>query len=347
MYKSYTTKIGWFLSLFVLIHQAYGFTSETESETYGAANEQSAYQTAADYSRAHNGISMVVLKDGQVVFQDYLTFYNAFIPNNIFSGTKSFSCAIAVAAAEDWLLSFDESVSETITEWQNDPQKAKITIRQLLTLTSGINAGVVGMPPPYDYAIYASMLHEPGTEFQYGPVPFQIFGELMQRKLSILGESVREYLERRVFDPIGLSVDFWHRSIDGNPKMSSGVYLRALEWAKYGQLLLNEGRWGDRYILDKDLLSECYRGTEANPGYGMTFWLPHNSEIDSNDEIADTAANLNPILASTPIIKASGFGGQRLYVIPEHNLVIVRQSSIVPFSELGFDESKFLAPFIE
>jgi CubicO group peptidase (beta-lactamase class C family) len=352
MHKTFFKEIGMFLSLFLLVNnviidQAYGFISETESETEGSTKEQSAYLAAAHYSRVHNGVSMVVLKDGQVVFQDYPTYYYADDAHTIFSGTKSFSCAIAVAAAEDWLLSFDEPVSETITEWQNDPQKSKITIRQLLTLTSGINAGVVGVVPLFEYAIYAPMSHPPGSKFQYGPVPFQIFGELMQRKLSILGETVSEYLTRRVFNPIGLNVAFWHRSIDGNPKMSSGVYLTALEWAKYGQLLLNEGRWGDNHVLDKDLLSECYRGTEANPGYGMTFWLPHNSGIDSKDINIDPVVELNSIHAPGPIIKASGLGGQRLYVIPKLNLVIVRQSSLLPLGGWGFDEAEFLAPIFE
>jgi hypothetical protein len=69
----------------LFIGQAYGFLSETESEADGSTNEQSAYQAAAHYSRAHNGVSMVVLKDGQVVFQDYQTYYSAEDAHSIFS----------------------------------------------------------------------------------------------------------------------------------------------------------------------------------------------------------------------------------------------------------------------
>lgn len=149
--------------------------------------ELAAYRQAAAYSRAHRGLSMVVMKNGQVVFEDYAKGQSANESHNLFSGTKSFSCAIAVAAVEDKLLRFDEPVSQTITEWQTDPQKLEITIRQLLTLTSGIDAGKPKTPgsiPTYAGSLDARMLHTPGTAFQYGAVPFQVFGEVMRRKLA-------------------------------------------------------------------------------------------------------------------------------------------------------------------
>ena len=145
-------------------------------------------------------------------------------------------------------------------------------------MTSGIDAGEAGSIPSYAEAIDAPALHAPGTVFQYGPTPFQVFGELMRRKLASHDEDAREYLERRVFDPIGLKIDSW-RTIDGNPKMPAGAILTASEWAKYGQLILNEGRWGNKQILDRDLLLQCFDGTSANPGYGITFWLPVNGGL--------------------------------------------------------------------
>jgi CubicO group peptidase (beta-lactamase class C family) len=65
------------------------------------------------------------------------------------SGTKSFAGVLAAAAQEDKILKLDERVSETITEWKSDKEKSKITIRQLLTLTSGLDTGQNGRPPNY------------------------------------------------------------------------------------------------------------------------------------------------------------------------------------------------------
>lgn len=313
-----------------------------------SSDELAAYQQAAAYSRAHRGLSMVVMKNGKVVFENYAKGHSADEPHNLYSGTKSFSCAIAVAAIQDKLLSFDEPVSKTITEWQSDEQKAKITIHQLLTLTSGINAGQTGSKPSYAEAIATKVLHAPGTTFQYGPIPFQVFGEVMRRKLAATGESPREYLSRRVLGPIGARIDSWRTSADGNPKMSTGAFLTAREWAKYGQLVLNQGRWQGKEILNKKFLSECSDGTPVNPGYGITFWLPTQGGINSKGHSTNQSAEkLKSIHAPDLIIKAAGVGGQKLYVIPSQNLVVVRQASRLPLWGRGFEDTGFLAPLFK
>ncbi|MBI3525688.1 MAG: serine hydrolase [Betaproteobacteria bacterium] len=332
------------LALAAFIHTAWAAPAKPSPE------ELAAYQQAAAYSREHRGLSMVVVKDGQIVFEDYPDGHSAQDANLIYSGTKSFSCAIAVAAIEDQLLSFDEPVAQTITEWQADTQKARITIRQLLSLTSGIDSGrgLVHRVPSYADAVMRPMLYPPGTVFQYGPAPFQVFGELMQRKLAARGESPREYLTRRVLSPIGLEVDSWKTGPDGKPRLSGGASMPAREWAKYGQLILNHGRWNGRQILDKDLLAECFRGAGTNPGYGITFWLPVAGGTNSKGHSADqSAAKFKAIGVSDPIIKAAGAGGQKLYIIPSRNLVVVRQASHLPLWGRGYEDAEFLSPILK
>lgn len=310
--------------------------------------QASAYRRAAAYSRSHRGLSMVVLKDGQLVFENYAAGVTADEAHNLFSGTKSFSCAIAVAASEDRLLNLDELVAKTITEWQDDPRKSKITIRQLLTLTSGIDAGETGSIPSYAKSLQSRALHEPGTAFAYGPAPFQVFGELMRRKLRGKYEGPRQYLQQRILNPIGIEIKKWRTGSDGHAKMSAGVFLSARDWAKYGQLILNKGKWKGRQILNKDLLRQCFRGTKVNPGYGITFWLPTQGGVDSKGHNSSkSAAALKAIHAPELIIKAAGAGGQKMYIIPSKNLVIVRQSSRVPLWGWGFKDAEFLAPFFK
>ena len=112
-------------------------------------------------------------------------------------------------------------------------------------------------------------------------------------------------------------------------------------------MILNHGQWNGRPVLDKDLLAECFKGSEANRGYGITFWLPMNGGIDSEGRSGDQrAARLKAIHASGPIIKAAGAGGQKLYVIPSRNLVIVRQAARWALTGSGFDDAGFLAPIL-
>ena len=109
------------------------------------------------------------------------------------SGTKSFSGVMLAAAIEDKLIKdFDEKISETITEWKTDKQKANITLHQLLSLTSGIDAGQIGRVPDYSDAINSPVKYEAGTPFQYGPVPYPIFGALMNSKHAPKQDKVME-----------------------------------------------------------------------------------------------------------------------------------------------------------
>jgi CubicO group peptidase (beta-lactamase class C family) len=306
-----------------------------------------AYEDAARYSRAHRGVSMLVAKDGRVVFEDYRPGHTADEAHPLASGTKSFSCATAIAAVQDKLLTFDEPVSQTITEWRDDPRKSKITIRQLLTLTSGIDPGRIGDIPTYAEAIEAKALHAPGTAFQYGPLPFQVFGELMRRKLARSGEDPRAYLDRRVLRPIGLEVRSWTVGRDGNPQMPAGAHLTAREWAKFGQLILARGRWAGSQILDAGLLSECEQGTRVNPDYGMTFWRPTRfGGTNAAGGSADVGATkLKGAHVPDDLVEAAGKGGQYLYIVPSWNLVIVRQAARYwPLWGSGFDNAEFLAP---
>jgi CubicO group peptidase (beta-lactamase class C family) len=232
---------------------------------------------AAEYSAARKGISMLVMVDGEIVFEDYPNGGSPARASELASGTKSFSGAMAVAAAQDGLLKLDERVSRTITEWQRDPRKSKITIRQLLSLTSGVESSVrAGRVPTYAGAITEPAVAAPGARFAYGAEPFQIFGELMLRKLASRGEDPLDYLKRRIFEPIGLETGRWRRGADGNPHLPSGASLTARDWAKFGELVRRGGVWEGRRILDKTLLDQCFQGTPANAAYGLTWWLNRN-----------------------------------------------------------------------
>jgi CubicO group peptidase (beta-lactamase class C family) len=205
---------------------------------------QNRYRRAAQYSEANNGRAMVVMRSGQVVFESYYPGVNPERGRFLASGTKSFSCAIALLGMQDGLLNLDEPVANTIVGWRLHPQKSQITIRQLLNLTSGITGGESQIIPTYADAIRAPLTAAPGERFQYGPIPFQIFGEVMRRKLEARGiaKTPLEYLNLRLLQPIGLKYDRWTRGQDGQPRLPSGAMISAREWAKYGVLILNRGR---------------------------------------------------------------------------------------------------------
>ena len=264
-------------------------------------------QPAAEYLRANNGHALLVYCDGRLVFEEYLNGHQREVPHRLASGTKSFVGVLAVMAVEDGLLRLDEKVSVTLTEWQADARKSQVTIRQLLTLTSGIAGGEVGDMPSYREAVrLAEAKFPPGEKFQYGPVPFQCFGELLRRKLAVRKETLEGYLRRRLLEPIGLKPSFWRKDTDGQPHLPSGLLLTASEWAKFGQFVLNRGAWNGQQLVSEKLLAECFQGTKAHPTYGLTFWL--------------NAADERP----RDLAMAAGAGKQKLYLVPSQKLLVVQ-----------------------
>lgn len=309
-------------------------------------SEHERYKLAAEYSEEFRGLSVLILKKGKVVYEEYQNGHSTDKPWMLASGTKSFSGAMLAAAIEDKLVkSFDEKVSETITEWKNDPKKANITLRQLLSLTSGIDAGQIGRVPTYAEAVNSPFESVAGAKFEYGHVPFQIFGEVMKRKLAPKKETVMQYLERRILNPIGMKVAFW-RKVEGDPLLPQGANLTAREWSKFGEFLINGGKVDGKQIVKKKLLDELVIGSKTNPAYGLTFWLnkkgknPRGQTMAARGDVEEISAN-GITDGVDDLFMAAGAGKQRLYVIPLMDLVIVRQGQ-----QSRFDDGDFLKRLI-
>lgn len=290
---------------------------------------RAACERAAAYSRRVGGQALLVIERGARVFEAYYNGYQADTPHRLASGTKSFSGVLAAKLITDGVLSgWDERVSATITEWKGDPRRERITVRQLLGLSSGIDTGKPGRPPSYDEAIKAKAVAEPGKRFAYGPFPFQIFGELVRRKLVAQGledPDPLRYLQRTVLDKIGMKIGSWRRT-GSLPNLPSGAFLTAREWAKLGVFLLARGRHGEEQLIAWDALRPCFQRSPASNKYGLTFWL---------------AAGQKGIPKDT--VFAAGAGKQRLYLIPSRQLIVVQ------LAEAGkaFSDVQLLAPLLE
>src|SRR5256886_14723075 len=230
---------------------------------------------AAKYSEGKRGVSMLVMQNGHTIFEHYANGGSARGRWPIFSGTKSLWGITALAAARDGLFKFDDPVSDTITEWKNNPRKSQITIRELLNQTDGIEgASRLQRPSIRDrnaMAIRLSAVAEPESAFIYGPSHLQIFSELLRRKLK--GRDVIGYFEARVSNRLGLGRLNYKKDARGDPLPATGFELTAREWARLGELLLGRGSYHGRQIVPAAVLREAFTGSQANPSYGLTFWL--------------------------------------------------------------------------
>lgn len=280
------------------------------------------YTRAADYSEENGGRAVLIMIGGKTVFERYDNGWSAQKPHPLASGTKSFVGVVAAAAVEDGLLTWDELASDTLTEWKSDPRKCKITVRHLLTLSSGLDPsdallggrggskllgqgaadrarrlGSQDKAPDdlFDAALDVPMKHDPGTKFEYGPSHFYAFGELLQRKLAAKhaadpkfpDTTFESYMHRRVLDPIGLKVGWFAEDKAGNPNLPGGCLLTASEWVKFGEMVRLQGKWPQadgtlKSVVSWETLAECFKPSAMNKDYGLTWWLPASANPEAS-----------------------------------------------------------------
>ncbi len=290
--------------------------------------------TASAYSAQRRGISLLVMRAGEVVFEDYPNDGGADRPHELASGTKSFLGIMAAAAVQDRLMTLDEPASETLPEWRGDPAKRGITIRQILNLTSGLETRQArGDLLTYAESIDMPVAHAPGERFAYGGDPFQLFGAILHRKLRER-ETPVGYLRRRILDPAGIEVGSWRNGPDGLPRLGSGARLTARNWAAYGELVRRDLRVGMRQLVDPRALADNFRGSRANPAYGLGWWLNRDMPDAQRAAIPQlvNATDVRPDDPNLPrdLVLAAGAGQQRLYIAKSEQLVVVRQADRIP-----------------
>jgi len=253
-------------------------------------------QEALAYHERHKSQALIVARGGDVVLENYGDGFSGGKPHALYSGTKSFWGPLAVIAQREGLLQLDETVGATFPAWRDDPVKRKVTLRHLLMLTAGIGFGGLGNAVPvYDKALATLLRDPPAHRFTYGGIPLQIFGAVLAQKLVPLGLSPHDYLRARILDDAGVEIASWRKLADGTQPLPTGAFLTARNWLHYGQYVL----------AHYEEFAECFRGTTANPRYGLCWWLA-------------------PAGAAPVTVYASGSGGQALYVIPSARSVVAR-----------------------
>jgi CubicO group peptidase (beta-lactamase class C family) len=264
------------------------------------------FEAGLAYAERHTLHALLVEVDGAVVFEQYANGYDAGKPHALYSGTKSFWGVTAAAAHDDGLLDLDETVAHTIPEWAADPRRRRVTLRELLALTSGIGFGGLGAAVPvYERALATPIKDEPGERFTYGGIPLQVFGAVLARKLEARNLTPHEYLHTRLLDPIGVRIGSWRSLKDGTQPLPTGAFLAAREWCTYGRFILAGARHNGKTLVREDSLAPCFTGSTANPRYGLGWWLA-------------------PIASPPGIVHAGGAGGQAMYVIPTERAVVVK-----------------------
>jgi CubicO group peptidase (beta-lactamase class C family) len=273
---------------------------------------------------------LVVHRD-RLVLERYLDGATAEDRQTSFSMAKSVLSTLVGIAVDDGLVGLDEPVTSYLPELaRRDPAFSAITVRHLLTMSSGIHYREDGMPWSDDaLTYYGTDLRElaltrtrvegdPGERWLYNNFHPLLLGLVLER---VTGTSVSDFMATRLWQPLGAEADAtW--SLDsassGFEKLESGVNARPRDFARFGLMMLHEGRWNGRRIVSSDWVSEATADSTAeDPAsfYQYLWWVgPSDPE-------------------GTASYFARGKYGQVIGVFPDEDVVIVRLGTV----EAGVD----------
>lgn len=296
------------------------------------------FDAAQRFSAERGGVSFIIARHGVVLAEDYPTGARRDTRWALGAGTRALTALLAASMAEDNFLRLDDAVALTLYEWGTHPLKNTITVRALLSGTSGI-AFADRDRRDLATALALEPAEAPGLRFASDEAAYILFTELARRKLAGAGvePDPARYLTARTLAPIGCVPVAWTRWPDGLPRFDDGVALSARSWAQVGELMRREGVWRAQQLADDQALREAQRGSfaEARAGFGLWLAAPSRSAQARLDVDSDLWRASSP--APVDLVMAAGKGGQRLYLSRTEGLVIVRQAQgDSPWSDAQF-----------
>lgn len=272
-----------------------------------------------------NTHSVLIAKENKLVFETYFDGHNANIPHDLRSASKSISSAIIGIAIDDNIIkSVDEKLYDFIPEtyqYTKDAQKATIALKDLLTMSSGLDVNNQASEDHYQdprvsknwlkTVLEAPMVKEPGTYADYGSANPFLLGVALNERLET---PLKTYMDEKLFAPLGIT-NYINQTDDSKvtPYFGGGMLLTSRDLLKFGQLYLNKGQWNGKQIISESWVKASFQkyarlqDYKDKNEYGYLWW--HDTYEVNGKAIAS--------------IEARGAGGQFIFIIPEFESVIV------------------------
>lgn len=229
----------------------------------------SALQVLIANASTERSEGVVILRNGKVVYENYFGRIDA--PIMAMSASKSFvGLAFGFLLADRKLASLDEPVVKQLPTFADaDPRKASITYRHLLSHTSGLDP-TRDMGDIEAKAIVSRTLFAPGTGWQYNNAGVDLLALLAGR---LAGKPMDQYLNEKLFFPMGINNVSWVRDLHGVPLGAGEMRIRPLDLAKVGQAILDGGQWQGKQVIPLDwMAASAAASTTFAPEYGLLWW---------------------------------------------------------------------------
>ena len=293
--------------------------------------------------------AIIVVQGGQIVAEQYAPGFDRNSRLLGWSASKSVNATLVGLLVDDGVLKLDGPAP--VPEWQGagDP-RGKITLRQLLTMSSGLrfaepyNPGSDSIAMLFgasDMGAMAAALpldKAPGTSWSYSSGTSNILARIVFQATGGSLDAVTRFARKRLFEPAGMTTTVFEPDEAGVPMGSSYAYATARDWARFGLLYLDDGVAGGKRLLSRDWVEFVKTPTPASlrPSYGGQFWL------NQGDEAGDKRRVFKDLPTDT--FMAMGHNHQIVAVIPSRDAVIVRLGW-TPEQQV-FDFNKYLSAIV-
>jgi CubicO group peptidase (beta-lactamase class C family) len=269
--------------------------------------------------------SVVVVRHGHIVWEEYRNDYSDKTPHHLQSVTKSVtSMLIGIALREGLIENVDQRMLSFFPDHDIanvDARKERITLEHLLTMSEGMDWHELDFPyndrrntlgqmwtshDAVQHVLDTPMAREPGAAWAYNSGTSILLGGIIEQ---VTGEDLLSFAREHLFDPLGISYVYWEKTRGNHYHTDGGLYLRPRDMARLGYLMLRGGTWDGQEILSPDWVassSTAQKDTGNGYGYGYQWWT----------------------LSGDTVYAANGHYEQKIYVIPKADMVVVFTANI-------------------
>jgi CubicO group peptidase (beta-lactamase class C family) len=272
--------------------------------------------------------SVLLYQHGVLVYEEYFYGYDWNHPHQLRSATKSVVATLAgIALDQHAIASVNEPVLPHMaySAYENaDPRKAHITLRDMLTMQSGLACNDHDSQSPGNEVVLDEkadwvkatldlpLVNEPGTKGFYCSGGVAVVGRMVENATQ---RYLPDFAQKHLFGPLGISRSqyTWNYNLTNADKEYSQIHLRPRDMLKLGILYKDGGRWHGKQVLSSAYAHDALSAMSVvdDSGYGYFWWRPwHNVNMPNGPERVYIGA-------------AQGNGGQKIFVLPEYDFVAV------------------------
>jgi CubicO group peptidase (beta-lactamase class C family) len=253
---------------------------------------------------------VLVVRHSTIVTEAYFPPYAASTKHEIYSVTKSIiSALVGIALQQGSLHDLDQKALDFFgdrTVAENDVRKQAITLRHLLTMTSGLHwssdddSKLFGGGDLVQLTLDRPMVAEPGSVWNYNSGGTHLLSAILQKAT---GQSASAFAQAQLFQPLGITDVAWPADSNGVNTGGWGIRMTPRDMAKFGYLYLKGGSWDGQQLVPADWVQASttkHVDTGDGRGYGYLWWQ-----------------------LSFGGYAALGYGGQEVIVLPDRDMVVV------------------------